>query len=220
MFRTRRILVLALSGLLLMPLSTACGKGGSGPKTASVSPGEMPIGGEWTGVYYDPYYGNLHLVAEGDMITGKWRKDAGDSWGELSGTVDGNLLKYEWVEHKIGMIGASAQTHGKGYFVYKESENPNDPDVVEGERGLGENEVGSKWKGVKQANVVPDPDSVMPDEVEQRGTTGGWDDEGGGGKPKSDSDEPSVFGGGDDEDEDEDSGDSGSSSGDDGDTDY
>ncbi len=216
MFCMRRILVLALSGLLIMPLATACNKSGKGPKTANVTAGEMPIGGEWTGVYYDPYYGNLHLIAEGDMISGKWRKDAGDSWGELSGTVDGNLLRYDWVEHKIGMIGASAEVKGKGYFLYKEAENPNDPDVIQGERGIGEDEVGSEWKGIKQANVVPDPDSVMPDEVEQRGTTGGWDDEGSG-KP-ADSDSPSVFGtgGGDDEEEDSDD----SISGDDGDTDF
>jgi len=214
MFRMRSILVLALSGLLILPVATACNKGDKGAKTANVTAGEMPIGGEWSGVYYDPYYGNLHLIAEGDMITGKWRTDAGDAWGELSGTVDGNLLRYEWIEHKIGMIGASADTKGKGYFVYKEAENANDPDIVEGERGLGDSEVGSKWKGVKQANVVPDPDSVMPDEVEERGTTGGWDDGGSGKKKAADSDKPSVFGTGDDEEEEE------PTSGDDGDTDF
>jgi hypothetical protein len=219
MSRAHRILVLALSGLLLMPVLTACGKDGKEPKTANVSPGEMPAGGEWSGVYYDPFYGNLHLVAEGDKVTGKWRTEAGDSWGELSGTIDGNLLRYEWVEHKIGMIGASAQTKGKGYFVYKEAENPNDPDVVEGERGLGDSEVGSKWKGVKQNNVVPDPDSMMPDENERHGTSDGWDS--GEGKSSADKggDEPNVFGGGGGDDEDEGSDDEGSS-GDDGDTDF
>ncbi len=214
MFRISRILVLALVGLFVMPLLTACDKSGKGPKTASVTAGEMPAGGEWTGVYYDPYYGNLHLVAEGDMVTGKWRKDAGDSWGELQGTADGNLLRFEWVEHKIGMIGASAATEGKGYFVYKEAKNPSDPDLIEGERGMGEDEVGSSWKGIKQANVVPDLDSVMPDEVEERGTTDGWDDEGNA-KP-ADGDEPSVFGGGGGDDEDEEP----APSGDDGDTEF
>ena len=214
MFRTRRILVLALSSLFLMPLTTACTKGNTGPQVANVTAGEMPAGGDWTGVYYDPVYGNLHLIVEGDTASGKWRKDAGDSWGELNGTADGNLLRYEWVEHKIGMIGASSSTKGKGYFVYKESPNANEPDMIEGERGFGEDEVGAKWKGIKQANVVPDPDSVMPDEVENRGVEdgGGWDD--GGAKPKADAEEgdgSNVFDTGDDEE---------SVSGDDGDTEY
>lgn len=212
MFATPRIIVLALASLLVVPLTTSCGKDGSGaPKVAKVTAGEMPLDGEWTGVYYDPYYGNLHLIREGDMVTGKWRKDAGDSWGELSGTIDENLLRYEWREHKIGMVGASADTGGKGYFLYKSSGVKNDPDYIEGERGFGEDEVGQKWKGIKQANVVPNPDEVMPDETEEPTVSSGWDDEGGG-APKGDADEPS--GGGDE------GGDDTEPSGDDGNTDF
>ncbi|HOU91185.1 MAG TPA: hypothetical protein PLU22_09080 [Polyangiaceae bacterium] len=212
---TRRMhWALVCAGILALPMVvTACHGGQSGPKVASIKPGEMPIGGEWEGVYYDQLYGNLHLKVDGDAAIGRWRRDSGESWGELNGTVDGDLMHYEWVEHRIGMVGPSSDTHGKGYFVYRDSPVEKDPDYIEGERGLNEDELGQKWKAIKQANVVPDLDSVMPDEVEQRGVGGGWDDSGEEGAPAEASGKDSG-----------DQGKSGSGgkskSGDDGDTDY
>ena len=206
-----RNLVVALSCLLVVPAAVACNKT-EGPKVATVKAGEMPVGGEWSGVYFDPFYGNLHLIVEGSTANGRWRKASGDSWGELAGEVDGNLLKYEWTEHRIGMVGASAQTTGKGYFVYKQAKVENDPDFIEGERGIGEDETGQKWKGIKQSNMVPDLDSVMPDEIEGRGVTSGWDDEGKAKGGEKDSGGEGWGDAGGDESE--------PSTGDDGDTDY
>lgn len=164
---------------LALPLaagSGACGPQG-GAKVASVKAGDMPEGGEWTGVYYDTTNGYLHLVKEGDTVSGKWRTTAGDAWGEMSGKVTGNLLKYEWKEHRIGMVGPSATRSGRGYFLYTEPK-VGEAHEIGGEFGLGMDETGMKWKGVKQLNMKPDPNSVMPDEVEGRTTGGGWDDEG------------------------------------------
>lgn len=193
MFVSRRVSILALSTLLVLPLG--CSK--PEPEGPKIVAGEMPVGGDWTGVYYDQFYGNLHLVREGDAIEGKWRTTNGDIWGELHGDIEGNLLRYEWVEHKIGMVGPSGQVSGKGYFLYKDSDVENDPDFIEGERGRGKSSSGNKWMAVKQNNVQPDLNSVMPDEVENRDTTDGWDgegnesksDEGGG---ESSSEEPST----------------------------
>ncbi len=168
--------------------AVACSK--EEPKTANLKPGEMPAGAEWQGVYYSQVYGNLHMVAEGDKVTGKWRTDAGDAWGELNGESNGDVLKYEWAEHKIGMIGPSATTNGKGYFRYSRPEN-GDPDEIKGEWGLNDEMTGNPWEAVKQKNVVPNPDSVMPDEVEGRfsGGSGEWDsDESGKPKPSADED--------------------------------
>jgi hypothetical protein len=199
--------MLFCAGLVALPMLTiGCKSGQSAPKLAHVTPGEMPVGGDWTGVYYDQLYGNLHLKVDGDAAVGRWRRDSGESWGELNGTVDGNVMHYEWVEHRIGMVGPSADTRGKGYFVYRDSSVEKDPDYIEGERGLKDDELGQKWKAIKQANVVPDLDSVMPDEVEQRGVEGGGWDDSGEGAPKEDS------GGGDSEEPE--------STGDNGDTDY
>jgi hypothetical protein len=45
--------------------------------------------GGFTGVYYDAYFGYLHLVRQGDSVTGRWRTDTGDAWGELTVVVGG-----------------------------------------------------------------------------------------------------------------------------------
>jgi hypothetical protein len=174
----RGLMMLALATSVGMSVS-ACGGGNTGPKMAQVKAGEMPAGGDWTGVYYDTYFGYLHMVKDGNTVTGAWRTTAGDEWGELSGEVDGNVLKYSWTDHKIGMVGPSANRSGKGYFVYKIPKE-GEAHQVEGQRGMGDDEAGQNWKGVKQTNMPPDPKSVRPDEIEGRVNAGGWDDDGGG----------------------------------------
>ncbi len=171
----------------------ACGK--EEPKTVNLKPGEMPSGAEWRGVYYSQVYGNLHIVQEGDNVEGKWRTAAGDAWGELHGEADGDVLKFEWAEHKIGMIGPSAKSSGKGYFRYVRPEN-GDPDQIVGEWGLHDRMSGNPWEAVKQRNMTANPDSVMPDEVEGRfeGGDEGWD---------SGSDKAAPAGDGEDEEDDE-----------------
>jgi hypothetical protein len=165
----------AVAALMLAP--AGCSKHGASVEHANVAQREMPEGGDFSGVYYDSYFGNLHLVREGDNVTGRWRTDSGDAWGELTGDIKGNVLRFEWTEHKIGMVGASAATKGHGYFVYQRPEKDGDPDFIAGERGLGNKESGQKWKGIKQHNVIPNLQSVTPDEYENRGTGGGWDEE-------------------------------------------
>lgn len=184
MFR-RHLTNYALVGLLAASVSVAlagCKQQEVQAKTAAVSAGDMPADGEWSGVYYSPLYGFLHIVAEGSTANGAWRTTAGDKWGELNGTIEGDLLKYSWVEHTIGLVGANAGRKGKGYFKYTA---PSDADahVIAGEWGLNEDERGYKWEATKQTNMEPNPDSVRPDEVEgQVSGAGGWDegeDEGG-----------------------------------------
>lgn len=186
---------LAQIAAVIAPLSfgvAACG-GGNEVKHATVKAGEMPSGAEWQGVYYSPLYGYLHIVADGKAVNGGWRTAAGDAFGELHGETDGNLLKYEWKERRIGAVGADAVKKGHGYFVYsvpKEGE----AHELKGEWGLGENEVGNTWQAVKQKNMPPDLKAVQPDEYEGRVSGGGWDDGGEGegeSKDSSDSSEES-----------------------------
>ena len=115
-----------------------------------------------------------HIVADGDYVNGAWRTAAGDADGEMAGKTDGNLMKYEWKERRIGAVGADAVKTGKGYFVYmvpKEGE----AHEIRGEWGLGENEAGNKWEALKQTNMPPDLASVKPDEYEGNVKGGGWD---------------------------------------------
>jgi hypothetical protein len=176
--RTVRRIVLVFG--LLMPVMGALGCGPGKAKTPVITAGQMPEGASWKGVYYSQIYGNLHLVEEGGEIKGAWRTVAGEAWGELKGKSDGNLLRYEWVEHRIGMVGPSADRTGHGYFKYtrKASEgNVKDPDEIKGEWGLADSETGNSWKATRQTNVEPELKSVKPDEVEsaQPVQAGGWD---------------------------------------------
>lgn len=138
----------------------ACG-GGEGAKTAKIVPGPMPEGETWTGVYFHPVYGHLHLVEEGTNVVGRWKRADQSHWGEMSGTKQGNLLRYTWKEHKIGMVGPSATVHGKGYFVYKV--NAEGHGELHGEFGLKDSEVGSDWKNVKLQRMQPDLKSIGGD---------------------------------------------------------
>jgi hypothetical protein len=137
----------------------------------------MPSGGEWNGVYFSTQFGYLHLVSDNKSANGAWRTAAGDAWGEMSGQCDGDLLKYEWTERKIGAIGADATKKGHGYFKYT-IPKPGEPHKIVGEWGLGDSDAGNPWDAVKQIRMEPKPESVKPDEVEGRTNVGGWDESG------------------------------------------
>ena len=175
---------IARLGLLLalsVPLSftaTACAPK-SEVKHANVKAGEMPAGGEWAGVYFSQLYGYLHIVAGGNAANGAWRTTAGDSYGELHGEIDGDLLRYTWVERRIGAVGADANRKGNGYFKYTIPKEGEAHEII-GEWGLGESDAGNAWKAVKQKNMQPNPASVKPDEIEGRVQgVDAWDDGGG-----------------------------------------
>ena len=138
----------------------ACGDG-QNTKTAHIKPGEMPEGESWTGVYFHPVYGYLHLQEEGSNIVGRWKTAHGDKWGELSGTVHGNVFHYQWREHTVGLVGAAATKKGKGYFVYKLDKEGRP--VIEGQYGLNDEEVGSDWTSMKQPRMQPDLKSIGGD---------------------------------------------------------
>ena len=169
--KVSRFSFLALSASLLIV--------GCGPKDeakhANVKAGSMPEGQEWQGVYYSPLYGYLHIVADGSSVNGGWRTAAGDAYGEMAGTTEGNLLKYEWKERRIGAVGADAVKKGKGYFLYTVPV-AGEAAQIKGEWGLGESDAGNTWEAVKQKNMPPDLKAVQPDEFEGRVSGGGWDE--------------------------------------------
>lgn len=161
MSRTRRdVLKGAASVLLASTTGLACSEAAKGAKTASVEAGSMPDGGEWDGVYYDMLFGNLHLVAEGNVVKGKWQRPRKGQWGQLTGNIDGNLMRFDWTEFVDGLVGPNSKKRGKGYFVYKRPEGENVDDFIEGEIGKGDDEVGTDWRAIKQRRVKPDLDSI------------------------------------------------------------
>jgi hypothetical protein len=157
--RSLRHLLVAIA-VTTSALVSGCGDGPEA-KTAKVTSGPMPDGEQWTGVYFHPVFGYLHMQETGPNVVARWKRTDHSHWGELSGTTTGNVLRYTWREHKIGMVGASATTHGKGYFVYKV--NKENIGELDGEYGLNESEVGSFWKNVKQLRMPPDLKSIGGD---------------------------------------------------------
>ena len=174
----RRQVLSSLSLSLLLSVAAtlvACGPGGPEVKHAKLTPGSLPEGGEWNGVYFSTQFGYLHLVSDNKSANGAWRTAAGDAWGEMAGECQGDLLKYEWTERKIGAIGADATKKGHGYFRYTIPKQGEAAKIV-GEWGLGESDAGNPWEAVKQIRMEPKPESVKPDEVEGHTNVGGWDD--------------------------------------------
>ena len=159
-FRLRAATALACSALALSALP-ACG-GKPAPQMANVQAGEMPEGETWNGVYFHPVFGYLHVVEEGDSIVGRWKRTDQSAWGELSGKKQGNLLRYTWKEHKIGLIGPAATSNGRGYFKFKEGKEKGIAEL-DGQFGLDQDETGSDWHCVKQQRLTPDLKSINGD---------------------------------------------------------
>lgn len=171
MLRLHTVARFGLTLALLSPLPFASACGGSQKSVDSLPKAEsMPEFGDWTGVFFSPTYGYLHLIREGDTVSGKWRTTSGDKWGQMHGPVTGDLFKYDWEETTIGMVGPSATRHGHGFFKYVKAEN----DEIRGEWGLDDDYRGVTWSAVKQARMKPDPNSVVPDET-QRVRGDSWD---------------------------------------------
>jgi hypothetical protein len=94
------------------------------------------------------------------------------AWGRLSGTKNGNVLHFQWTETKYGMVGPSATSTGRGYFVYKMGKEGGIAEL-DGQYGLGQDEAGSDWHCVKQQRVLPDLNSITGDLPGGGGSQGG-----------------------------------------------
>jgi len=167
----------ALSVAVALPVTgLALGgcKGGAESAASTPKAGEMPPGESWQGVYFHPIFGNLHLVEQGTNVVGRWKRADASAWGELEGTVEGNLVRYKWTEHKIGLVGASASSKGKGWFKYTPAKEEKGSAELDGKFGLDDAEPEADWHCVKQQRVTPDLDSV-------NGDTGGLAPPAGGG---------------------------------------
>ncbi len=162
--RLRNVLFLSLLSLAPMALA-ACG--GPSSKVANVKPDNMPDGEEWAGVYYHPIYGELHLIEQETNVVGRWKRRDESAWGELQGVKTGNVVHFTWKEKKYGLVGPAAESAGKGYFAYKMNENG--LGVVDGQWGLGSDEIGSEWKATKQKNKKPDLKSISGANPDQQG---------------------------------------------------
>jgi hypothetical protein len=166
--------VLSLSLLAAVAVQPACSSQKETVTVANVQAAPMPEGGQWEGVYYHQVYGFLHLTESSGAVQGAWRTTAGDKWGELFGEAEGDLLRYSWTEHKVGVVGPNSKSEGKGYFKYS-IPKPDEAHEIKGEWGLGESDAGHGWDCLKQLNMEPDPKSVRPNELESQVGASGFD---------------------------------------------
>jgi hypothetical protein len=139
-----------------------CGNGTPSAKSPSLKPGAMPEGETWTGVYFHSFYGYLHVIEEGDTIIARWKRTDQSAWGEMNGKRDGDLVRYTWTEHKVGLVGQAAESTGKGYFRYTIGVEKSIPEL-RGEFGLDEGDSGSEWNCKKQQRMTPDLKSISGD---------------------------------------------------------
>ena len=132
----------------------------------------MPPGATWDGVYFNAIWGHLHIVADGNGFEGRWRRTDESAWGDMKGTITGDIARFDWQEHTIGMIGPAGTKSGKGYFRYTRPEGDNVDDRILGEWGFADAEIGGgEWDSVKQRNKEPDLRSIGG---EAEPTVGGW----------------------------------------------
>lgn len=172
--RTSRLIKLVLTALLVIgPLTlSACGSKQQEPTKAAVKPGSMPSGATWDGVYFNAVWGYLHLVTDGNNFEARWLRTDESAWGEMKGTINGDVARFDWKEHKVGLVGPSATQSGKGYFRYTRPEGENMDDRILGEWGFGEAEIGGgEWDSIKQRNKQPDLKSIGGD---ADATVGNW----------------------------------------------
>jgi hypothetical protein len=161
--RTPRLLGALVTACALACASSsivACGGAGDA-HMAKIKPDNMPEGQEWTGVYFNPVFGYLHMIQNDNNIVGKWKRADSSAWGEMSGVATGNVVHFTWKEHKYGLVGPAAEAKGKGYFVFKM--NSDKIGELDGEYGLDDDETGGQWHNVKQVNKKADLNSIQGD---------------------------------------------------------
>ena len=165
---------MSLVGLLCL-LLVGCGD----PKnTLVVKP--MPPGGSFTGVWFSPQYGEMHLLQNGASAIGRYAKD--ERIGRIQGGVEGDVMRFEWTEQRELIVGRPVQTRGHGYFrIVKDPAE--DTWKLVGEWGNdAEERGGGPWNAVKSRTRKPDLDpdgkSSTSGGEEERLDTGGSADEG------------------------------------------
>ena len=132
----------------VLPLLVACGGG-----SANLRAGEMPQGGSYHGVWQSPQYGNMHLCVTGSHVVGDFQKD--ERAGTIQGTIQGDILRFQWEEQKEMVVGRPSVSRGRGWFRLKIGQDTDQ--YFEGEWGHDDAETGGgPWNGVRMRRGSPD----------------------------------------------------------------
>jgi hypothetical protein len=128
---------------------------GGAPKHV-VHVGTMPAGATFTGVWFSPQYGELHIEQNGSSAVGRYTKD--ERAGRLQGSVEGDVMRFEWTETRELIVGRPNTTKGHGYFRIVKSE-ADETWNLDGRWGNDASEHnGGPWTAVKSKTRKPDVD--------------------------------------------------------------
>lgn len=149
--RYRLTPIVVTTSLLL--LGTAC----SSQQSSEVpDPGPMPKGASFQGVWFSQEFEHMYLRQSGSEVRGLYAYRTG---GRLTGTVDGNLLKFDWVDPGSKQK-AQKTMSGRGYL---ELVTENDKKKLVGEWGYDENYTGG---GPWRAEFIREIEAGDPTKIE------------------------------------------------------
>ena len=132
--------------LVTVALAASLAGCGGGTLRANVSAGPMPETGGWQGRWASVQYGDMTLCQTGSQVVGTFEKD--ERRGRIQGTVQGDLLRFQWTERREMVQGRPNISQGRGYFQYVIGDDESHYAV--GEWGHDENEVGGgPWRAVR-----------------------------------------------------------------------
>lgn len=137
--------------LVVMLAWALVGCGGSSAPALVVK--SMPEGGTFTGVWFSPEYGEMHMRQSGASAIGRYSKD--ERSGRIQGHVEGDIMRFEWTEKRELLAGRAVQTKGHGYF--RIVNDPADKTFkLAGEWGNDAAERGGgPWTAVKSKSMQP-----------------------------------------------------------------
>ena len=141
-----------LAVLFVMALAMGCG----GEKLPPIQVKPMPEGGSFSGVWFSPQYGEMHMLQTGSSVIGRYSKD--ERQGRLQGSVEGDVMRFEWTEQRELIVGRPVQTKGHGYFRIVKDDVEDSWKII-GEWGNDAAERGGgPWTGVKSKSRKPEID--------------------------------------------------------------
>jgi hypothetical protein len=121
----------------------------------------MPAEGSFTGVYFSPQYGEMHMVQNGSAVVGKYKQE--ERSGSIQGEAEGDLLHFEWTEHKAMVGNRPQEARGHGYFRYMVDASNGDH-LLKGRWGLDDDDQGGgEWSAYKSKKGEPDLEHFAKD---------------------------------------------------------
>lgn len=125
-------------------------------------PQPMPVGKNFTGVWYSPQFEHMHLRQTGDKVSGIYTYKSG---GRIEGEVDGNVLVFNWIEPG-DKEKARRTMKGRGYLQLVQE---GDTTKLVGEWGYSDNVTGGgPWKAEWVRQLQPEDPLTLQDLAEER----------------------------------------------------